>query len=287
MIEKRNIPITEFLASKGIRPVQVRNHSAWYHSPFRKERTPSFKVDLNKNLWFDFGEGQGGNLYKLVRRFTNARIEDILKDLSSVSEKIPEVKAGPGPKNEMSGLTIRPLTNEMLIRYCWSRRIPRDIACRYLKEAHYTIAGKAYYALAFQNDKGGYELRNRYFKGSSSPKYITTIQGQKKEIVSVFEGFFDFLSFLVHFKIGSPKGTVIILNSVSFVDKISPQLAQFKHIHIFLDNDEAGRTAGTKIISLGGKVTDHSHLIYSRCKDFNEFLLRETALNFSITQQIT
>ena len=30
-------------------------------SPFRSETKPSFSVSVDKNLWYDFGSGQGGN----------------------------------------------------------------------------------------------------------------------------------------------------------------------------------------------------------------------------------
>ena len=50
-------------------------------------------------------------------------------------------------------------------------------------------------AIGFKNDSGGYELRNPYFKGSSSPKDITTFNNGAKE-ATVFEGFIDFLSFM-------------------------------------------------------------------------------------------
>jgi hypothetical protein len=49
------------------------------------------------------------------------------------------------------------------------------IATCYLREIHYKAKGKRYFALCFPNDSGGYEIRNPYFKGSFSPKDITTV----------------------------------------------------------------------------------------------------------------
>ena len=45
---------------------------------------------------------------------------------------------------------------------------------------------------------GGYELRNRYFKGCLAPKDITHIrqQGEQRAVCYLFEGFMDYLSFL-------------------------------------------------------------------------------------------
>ena len=59
-----------------------------------------------------------------------------------------------------------------------------------VQEMYYRIGGKPYFALAFRNDSGGYELRNPRFKGSTS-KDITHIrqQGEPREKCLVFEGF--------------------------------------------------------------------------------------------------
>ena len=32
--------------------------SLWYNSPFRDEQEPSFKVNTERNLWYDFGAGK-------------------------------------------------------------------------------------------------------------------------------------------------------------------------------------------------------------------------------------
>lgn len=59
----------------------------------------------------------------------------------------------------------------------------------------YELDVKEYYGIGFKNDSGGYEIRNPYIKTSSAPKDIKTITNNAKEAV-VFEGFFDFLSFI-------------------------------------------------------------------------------------------
>ena len=37
---------------------------------------------------------------------------------------------------------------------------------------------KPHIALGFKNDSGGYELRNEFFKGSNSPKDVTTFKNK-------------------------------------------------------------------------------------------------------------
>ncbi|WP_044261274.1 CHC2 zinc finger domain-containing protein, partial [Prevotella conceptionensis] len=55
----RAISIADFLNAMGIQPTKQRGNALWYSAPYRTERTPSFKVDTAKNIWFDFGTGKG------------------------------------------------------------------------------------------------------------------------------------------------------------------------------------------------------------------------------------
>lgn len=54
------ISLVDFLASMEFHPARVRGYKLWYLSPFRSESKPSFKVNVEINLWYDFGEGIGG-----------------------------------------------------------------------------------------------------------------------------------------------------------------------------------------------------------------------------------
>ena len=63
--EAKQIRIEEYLHSLGYDPVRKQGDSLWYKSPFRNEREPSFKVNTERNLWYDFGAGRGGNIIAL------------------------------------------------------------------------------------------------------------------------------------------------------------------------------------------------------------------------------
>ena len=66
--EANNINIKDYLESLGILPVVDKLYYGMYHSPFRQDDTPSFKVDYGVNLWCDFGTGEGGSLIDLVMK---------------------------------------------------------------------------------------------------------------------------------------------------------------------------------------------------------------------------
>lgn len=36
-----------------------------YHAPHREDKNPSFAVNIEKNIWHDWGTGQGGNVFDL------------------------------------------------------------------------------------------------------------------------------------------------------------------------------------------------------------------------------
>ncbi len=128
-------------------------------------------------------------------------------------------------------------------------------------------------SLAFPNDKGGYELRNAFFKTGSSPKYFTTIPGKDETRVSIFEGFMDFLSCCSYYG-RSPKSRTVILNSLSFLQRLEPTLGEFRSIHLYLDNDPAGREATRRLIDRFGQAKDLAQDLYPGCKDFNEFWIK-------------
>ena len=135
---------------------------------------------------------------------------------------------------------------------------------------------KPYFSIGFANDGGGYELRNKYFKGSISPKGISTISKNTDTCV-VFEGFMDYLSYLTLKHQQHPQTNIVVLNSIILLDKAVDFLKKHTSIHACMDNDDAGRQALAKIQSLCNNVTDQSEF-YKNHKDLNEFLHAKTGI---------
>jgi DNA primase len=278
--QAKQIPIIGFLASQGKHPVETRNGQAVYHSPFKEDKTASLYVDYQKydiQVWKDFSTGAGGNILDLVMKMYNVDIPGALiilqkpeitkTDFSFFSQQ--ECKS-----EKIQIKHIQPLRNAALMQYLASRKISQAKVVYYVQEAYYSVNGKQYFALAFKNDKGGFELRNKYFKGSTSPKAPTTISGHK-QAVNIFEGFIDFLSALEHYHTTKPTGTCIVLNSVSNLETIIKTLEQYQQINLFLDNDNAGNQATETIKSRYPKVKDYSKIIYPDHKDLSEFIQKK------------
>ena len=284
--QAKEIPIIKYLESQGILPENISHGKAYYLSPLRTEKTPSFKVDINKNVWIDYGEHGKGE-----KKFLGGKVLDLCMlmysmNVSDASELLSSLNLGNHSNSfsfhkqetintELEIKHIQPIQNKALIQYLTARKIPLNFAKPHIKEVYYNANNKKYFALAFENDKGGYELRNKYFKGSTSPKYYTSIKNNATSL-NVFEGFFDFLTALAYFKIIKPNNDTIILNSLAFLDKIVPELKNYKRINLYLDNDKAGQKAVESIKNNHSLVINQAVKIYPNHKDFNAFLT-ETA----------
>jgi hypothetical protein len=284
--QARQIDLVEYLKSLGYQPGKIRKQDYWFCSPFRDEKTPSFKVNRSRNIWFDFGEGKGGDFVDFGVRFHKCSIRDLLKKLSEngpLSFSFPPPPSA-GEKKETNGkiliLDERPLNSKFLYDYLQKRCIPPEIAERFCKEIDFLLYGKKYTAIGFKNNAGGYELRSQNFKGSSSPKDITFLDYNKEQI-AVFEGFFNFLSYqaTTQNKIGDltklpdRSKNILVLNSLSFFDKSREKMESHQKIHLFLDRDKAGMKRTQLALKLSEKFIDRS-VLYKEVKDFNEHLVK-------------
>lgn len=65
--ELKSVSLTEYLSRHGYKCARQQGRRYWYSSPIRHgDATPSFKVNVETNLWYDFGLGKGGNIINLV-----------------------------------------------------------------------------------------------------------------------------------------------------------------------------------------------------------------------------
>lgn len=276
----RHISIVEYLAKLDIWPQSIKGDNHWYLSPLRTEKTPSFKVNNRLNMWYDHGIGEGGNFIDLATRLHNCTVEVLLARLSSDTLPLPFHQPLPftnghalikeEPKLVIE--SVKPLESAEIIHYLAQRGISAAMAATYCKEVSFTINQNTYEAVGFANRSGGYELRNSWFKGSSSPKDITFLDNGSKS-VCVLEGFIDFLSLLELGRRDEAYVNFLVLNSVALVQKSIPLFSQHENVFLLLDRDEAGRAATQKLEQAGINTIDASPF-YGGYNDLNEYLLR-------------
>ena len=281
--EAKRIRIEEYLHTLGYNPVRRQGDSLWYKSPFRDEQEPSFKVNTGRNLWYDFGVGRGGNIIALARELYASDSLPYL--LERIAEQAPGVRpvsfsfgGQPLSKPSFQQLEAVSLSSPALLSYLRQRGINTELARRECCEVRYQTDGKLYFAVGFPNRSGGYEIRNKFFKGCIAPKDITHIrQEQPKETCYLFEGFMDYLSFLTLRLERCPERPeldgqdYIVLNSTASLSKAIRPLGDYEHIHCFLDNDKAGLEAVQELREeYGMRIRDASH-IYGGYNDLNDY----------------
>lgn len=269
--EANAIDMVAYLSVAGFEPVKVRGENYWYHSPLRTERTPSFKVNRHRNQWYDFGEGKGGNLLDFILLYEDVSISEALRRLEQASSlpKYVAVIIPEAPAIEIQ--SVHAVNSTALIRYYQSRRIAGEIADQWLREVRYKNGEKNYYALGFKNDRGGYELRAPYFKGSSYPKALTTIKTQATSL-AVFEGFFDFLSYqTIHLNQPVPLRDFLVLNSTSFFEQQLPIMQSYERVYLYLDNDKTGSKYTALAVATSSQKFSDERSLYAGYKDLNEW----------------
>lgn len=267
-------PIVELLASLGRYPVRRSPKEYCYFSPFRNEGTPSFYVNIEKNLFNDFGES-GGDIIQLVMKLEKISFQAAVERLCSwcpgeVASFGVGPTATPGSKPGIEITSVGPIGHPALIQYIENRGIPFFLAAKYLSEVRYQNEGKGFFAVGFKNDLGGFELRSKGFQGSTKLKGVSSFLVEGSRAISVFEGFFDFLTALAYYGCTSSKYSVLVLNSVSNIKAALPILSGYSLVNTYLDNDLAGSTTKNRLIESGIQVKDYSH-IYHDFKDFNEY----------------
>jgi DNA primase len=286
--EAKEIDIVDYLSRLGHSPVKISEPHYWYNSPIREERTPSFKVNRRLNRWKDWGSGQSGNLVDFGILYHNCDISEFLKKINDAGgilrhNQISKDYAANSEDKQNEGIKItavKPLTSFPLVRYLHQRRIPIAIANEYLKEVHYELKGKKYYAIGFKNDKGGYELRNQYIKAASMPKAPTWIKNDADKL-KVFEGFFDFLSYLtMHKNQPVPATDFLILNSTSFFETSMSKMQGYKRTSLFLDNDKTGQKFTEMALNIDKEKFKDERSLYQKYDDLNHWLT-----NFGLHQK--
>jgi len=283
----RNICIVQALAKSGHFPKRESEKEAWFLSPFRSETQASFKVDKTLNRWYDHGMGIGGNIIDLVCQLYSCTVKEALeilnkKKLSFSFHQQPYLNK---KKNLISIGEVKDISHPALIQYLQGRNIPLQIAQQYCKEAWYTLKGKTYFSIGLKNQSGGWELRNKYFKNSSSPKDISLIQNRdklenKSNRLIITEGMFDLLSICTHdSKHRLENNTnILVLNSTAFIGKAIEIMKSYDHIELYLDHDDTGIRVSQQLLERSKNCTNKSYL-YKNHKDINEWFMSKKQIS--------
>ena len=272
----REISIVEFLKKNGFLPQRESHKEAWYLSPIRKESTPSFKVSKILNRWYDHGLGRGGNVIDLVIEMNNnCSVQEALliidRNIPSFSFQQQNTFAVLNPKDEIRVEKVVPIQHPALFDYLRNRKVNPIEVAKFAKQVHYTFKSSTYFAVGIENVSGGWELRNPYYKNAAAPKDYSFFS-TSKSLLSVTEGMFDFFSLLTLYPGLPQKSDFLVLNSVSFVNRVQNVIQNYPKVGLYLDNDSSGKKATKKLLADFHNSVDMS-AIYETKKDLNELLM--------------
>lgn len=263
-----------YMSSMGYEPEMETASMARYYSPFRGESVASFVVSKRRNTFFDFGDRSRGDIVDFIMLHEKVDFKKALDIILTGGRFVTHTYER--EKNNDPAIVIKHagaiISSELMV-YLSQRKISPPVAQKYLKEVVFRFPegkhpDKDYVALGFKSDKGGYELRSKFFKICSPPKSITTLKGKSKDVV-LYEGFMDFLSHQTKYgDLGSK--TVIVLNSLSFLPAVIPAL-KGKKVYSYIDKDKAGDMATELMKEEGVSVVD-CRINFIGYKDVNEQL---------------
>lgn len=290
------INLEEVLLKLGHLPTKQNEKEAWFLNPFSTENHASFKLDKRNNVWYLHSEGIGGNNIDFIMKYLNASVKEVLEwaEKQNFSSFQPQnsIQKQNSLKQNYQITEIKELQNENLKDYLQQRGLSTKVY-PLVKEIHFTIGENKLYSIGFENLSGGWELRNSFYKGSLLRKDISIFnfnnenenqsQNEAGKRIVVFEGFMDALSFveMKPFFIGD----VLVMNSISLLNRTKEYLQNYSEIHLFLDNDKAGETCKNEILKSFPEAKDHSE-IYALHKDLNDYLQFKNNTEIEKKQQI-
>lgn len=284
---KDNHSITDLLTRLGYEPVKrVRNEQLYLSMLRDSDTTPSFSVNNKLGTWFDFGEGKGGNIIDFgLRYWPELSFSEVLEKIvatcsSSLNGLSPainykrQVVIAKEPNYEI--LEIKKLGNNIALQNYLESRGLSDVAEGRLKEIYYYVVDEDkkrsnFFAVGWQNEHGAWEIRNLHFKGCLGHKAISFIPNSEKKL-AVFEGFFDYLSWLT--KNPFAPDSVLVLNSLALLQAGITKAESFRDISLYFDNDPSGRQATIDFTATLYWAKDSSG-IYAGYNDFNELIVAE------------
>ena len=117
--------------------LQKKGGNYWGLCPFHNEKTPSFSVSGNKQMFHCFGCGTGGNVFTFVMNYENYTFPEAVKHLADrAGVKLPEIEYSPEMQQKVSRRARLLEVNKEAAKYFYYQiRQPNgQIGYQYLKK---------------------------------------------------------------------------------------------------------------------------------------------------------
>ena len=141
----------------GYVTLKKKGSNYWGCCPFHNEKTPSFSVSSNKQMYYCFGCHASGNVYTFLMKYENDTFPEAVKILADrAGVKLPEVEETPEQKKK-AGKRMRLLeVNKEAARYFYYMlRDPRgEVGMRYLTGRKLTDETMHHFGLGYAGKNG-------------------------------------------------------------------------------------------------------------------------------------
>lgn len=151
--EVNQIDMVDYLSKQGYAPQKIRGNDYWYQSPFREEKTASFKVNRKLNVWFDHGSGNGGTLVDFGILYYKCSVKELLQKMMAEKDMIlsfhphhfslaGEKKELPEQSAKIKILSVSIITDIGLLNYLKNREISLPIAHQFCQQICFELYTK-------------------------------------------------------------------------------------------------------------------------------------------------
>jgi len=255
------------------RPSYIEAPAIW-----RGEKRPSVSIqqnDFGEWLWHDFGSDEGGSWIDLVMVLYGW---DYITAVKFLREKYLENSQIPAPKiipksqrvSTVKILEVKEVSHPALKKYLKERKIEK--IPKWLRELHWEVKGKRFFGVGTRTITGSWTVRNRLGKWnireSSNQRHSFSLIEKGSPYLAVFEGLFDALTWE---QLDLKETDILILNSVSNLDRALEVFEKYEVLILGLDNDDSGNLARRKIES---QYSEKVLNLRFSAKDLNEAFQR-------------
>jgi len=275
--------IVDLLTRLGFQPVKKTAKEHVYRSMLRDSDTkPSFSVNDELGVWYDHGTGKGGNIIDFGLAYWKQlsfhevieKIQEVCTISAGIEKRVRTRKPVKIPHYVIED--IKDIgTHPAITNYLKNRGV-FAVAGSGLYEVYYYVKDlegrqKCFFAAGWENESGGWEVRNKYFKGCLGTKAISFVPGHEKQLC-VFEGYINYLSW----KCENPEAgqSILVLNSLALLKAGIAKAKEFSSIDVYFDRDAPGHTATKEFIKSLPYATDRSES-YLSYNDYNDKLRAE------------
>ena len=256
-----HISISEILVKLHLLPAPLDASPFLFPSPFHPEHLPTLFIKRDTNEWYDTSLEKGGTLLDFVCEYlafqkeasTQADAKRWIDNMVRMPDHLPLALQGNEKRHQREDAPLvfkkAGLIEHLgLIRYLEKQGIPLAVAQQHLKQVYvlHKKTRKHLFVLGFDNEDGGYELRNPFFKGCLRPKALSFIRGSVPgtATVHIFKSCWDFLS--ARTRNTAPfKSDSLVLNAYECLGQVYPYLQHYGYrtLYSWMDHDAAGKRA--------------------------------------------